>query len=216
MIVSEAYLRFEPYRRVGSMRELGTLLFPIIEAAAHEFFTEFPYERKGQIIIEAGSLRNRGIVRVTAAALTAFIGYGGVRQAIDYARRDGQAAASWINEQVRGRLSLESRQIVAQRRFTPAPTRLRSLFDSVAADHLSPQEAAAKAEQLFRHYGETEEVIQRVMEQLQMELMLTPRSGGQRRNAKPPRDIPSRAVALPGKRVNVFRDQSGVLRIVED
>jgi hypothetical protein len=217
MVVAEAYLHFERLSRPSPLRSVGESAFPIVEQAAREFLTRFEYQRLAEVVVEEGSLRLRGRIRVTAGALlTAFIGYGAVRQSIDYARRDGKTAAGWINDHLREMLSLSGTDVIARRRFAPAPTRLRTLFDSVEAGQLTAAAAAAEAEKLFRAYGEDSRTIQRVVDALRAELAdVQPVDAPSDRSRK--RRVDKSPVAiLRGKRISVFRDRAGSVRVVED
>jgi hypothetical protein len=215
MIVGEGYLRFEP-RMQMPLSEVAKLTFPVVETAGQRFFELFAEKRGAEVVVEDGSLRLLGRVRVTAAVLVStFVGYGAVRQAVDYARHDGRIAAGWINQQIRELFSLTSDAVHTQRRRTPEPTRLLRLFDSVASGELSPDDAAREAEELFRQRGESSQTIQRVIPNLRRELASVVVADTQRPKRTPARRYLSPSAALPGRRVTVYRDERGTLRVVE-
>ena len=94
MIAVEGYLHFHHFVGEAPPRELASAALPIVEWAAVEYLSQFDYPRRAEVVVEGGSTKLRGVIRVTATVL---IAYGGLRQALDYARKDGRAAATWID-----------------------------------------------------------------------------------------------------------------------
>lgn len=214
MILVEGYFHFRHFPDEPPPRELGDIVLPIAEQAALRYLTAFDYPRRGEVVVEEGSTKVRAIVRTTAMVL---LTYGGVRQAIDYARQDGRAAAGWVLRQVGRVLDVPSGARIASRRYTPGPTRLKRLFDSVEAGHLSAADAAARAEEIFAAHGEPPGTVAAVTDAVRQELgLLAPAQFLPR----PPRQrvgvMSAARAALPGRRLRVYRDSTGRVQYVEE
>lgn len=217
MVVSESYLHFELRALRVPPREIGGRVLPLVERAAKDILVEFRGVRRAEVIVEEGSIRLMGLIIVGLELLAKF---GEIRSGLDYALHDGKAAAGWINEHVQKALTIPSKDIIAKRRFSPAPTQLLRLFRKVQSGSMSPEEATQRAEELFHHYGESEDTIRPVMERFTREIRSVPQtldySPTKRRPVPSPNREAPRSVARPTRRIRFFRDANGRLRIVEE
>jgi len=216
MVISESYLHFELRALRLLPPEIGRRVLPLVERAAQQILVEFTGARRAEVIVEEGSIRIMGLIIV---GLDLFARFGEIRSGLDYALHDGKAAAGWINEHVQKTLTIPRQDLIARRRFSPAPTQLLRLFRKVQSGSMSPEEATQRAEELFHDYGESEDTIRPVMERFTKEI----RSVQQTLDHRPPkrRPVPSpnreaRPVAKPTRRIRLFRDATGQLRIVEE
>ena len=205
MIVSEAYLRLANTLGPGRRKDLAHLAFPIAERAAQEFFASYGTERIAEVVVEEGSTKLKARIRTSAIAVVSLIaGYGTVRSGLDYMWRDGRSAATWMVDHIEPILPEHPGY---RRRHSPAPTRLKKLFDSVETGRLSVDEAMERAANILNEYRETHETIQRVLAAIEHELnSIVPRKSLQthhgERIPRPHRPSPIRASGS----VTIFRD----------
>jgi len=215
MVVSESYLHFEPRDWRLPRPQIGELVIPLLERATNQFLVEFREPKRAEVVVDEGSIRLRGLIRLTAMAL---IGYGGIRTGIDYAWRDGKAAAGWVNERVQERLAIPNTDVIARRRGSPAPAQLHRLFENVEFGALSREEAVRRAEKLFRDYGESEETIRVVMNRFTEEIYSAQpiTDGPAPRRQTPLQEKQPQPLKTPMRRIRFFRDSTGHIRIVEE
>src|SRR5881296_317469 len=105
MLIAESYIHL---RAVDlPLRQLAAIELEIAESAAREFLTRF--DPSIEVRVEEGSRKAwaRFITLVTVLGA-----YGGIRSTVDYAVKDGQRAAAWVNEQVRHRLGVPDSNVV--------------------------------------------------------------------------------------------------------
>lgn len=94
-----------------------------------------------EIEVVDGSIRIRVVLN---GLLAVVITYGATRTGLDHLAQDGVAIASRIRDRLTETEKLPPDRTRAWR-YSPGPTRLRGLFDSVASGALSPEEATLKA-----------------------------------------------------------------------
>jgi hypothetical protein len=213
LIISTAYLRFEGSNGDESLRRVAASALPIVESAAEAFFTELAYPRDPYVEVAPGSIRVWGRIKV---GLAAFIAYGGLRQAADSFNKDGRAAATWIVEHLPSPLGVGPKQVLTHRRYTPAPTRLQRLFDSVEQGTLAADEATRRAEALFKESREDPILVTEATQMFALEV--EPFADQVRRtNSRTRKPVPTvvRHDPIAARRLTVRRGKNGEVEFTE-
>ncbi|SRR6266566_194804 len=143
MLIAESFIHL---RAVDlPLRELAAIELEIAETAAREFLRRF--DPSVEVRVEEAS-RKLWARFMTVATVLGF--YGGIRSTVEYAVKDGQRAAGWVNEQVLHRLEVPDSNVVRQESRLGVPGELKMLFDSVQAGVMTADQATKRAMALLQ------------------------------------------------------------------
>jgi len=143
--LATVYVRFVEHRDDAAQRALAEFTLKALRHETDALFGKMPIELS--VVVEAGSVITRGRVFTAAGVVVAFLStYEGLRSGSAHLYEDVKSAAQVVSRQIRER---EKPVRAVVRTTTGVAGKLDSLFERVAHNDLSPEEATKKAMKLL-------------------------------------------------------------------
>lgn len=223
IIIAEPYLRFSTSIARSALQRAAENVLENVQPLVLSSYTEQGREFDIRIFVRVEVGSTKVWVTVSAAA-SVLIGYGSIRQSIDYLVKDAKTVAGVVAGHAGGSLGLPNATPSYQQRRLGLPGQLQRLFREVQRHELDADAATARAIQLIYESNPIDLVDSApgLSEALSREFRDAARKRPRRSGSgRPPKDepakLPSPDVALPPRQrsgVVVERDEkTGLLKV---